>query len=189
MFRLIDITFPICPRMQVWPGDPEIRFHPGAVVRVELGAHTGTHVDAPRHYVEDGATVDQLDLADLCGPCRVLDVAGMDRVQLREAFEECRRDGVGRVLLKAEGGATLDLEGAHAAKRAGLRLVGPESMSIEEASGDGSVHRTLLEAGILILERLRLDFAAPGDYMLWALPIPLAGLDGAPCRVVLQCIR
>ena len=66
--RYIDITVPVYPGMRTWPGDPEDRYREGTIVGVELGAHTGTHVDAPRHYLVEGPTVEQLALDDLCGP-------------------------------------------------------------------------------------------------------------------------
>lgn len=179
----IDVTVPVFPGMRTWLGDPPVAFHEGPITGIEFGAHTGTHVDAPRHYVAGGRTVEQLDLDDLCGPCQVLDVSGMNSAAIALALEGC---GQRRVLLKQAGGAVLGAEAAAAARRKGIRLIGTESMSIEAADGDGSIHRSLLEDGIVVLESLTLSLVQPGDYDLFALPLPLVGLDGAPCRAVLR---
>ncbi len=184
--RYIDITVPVYPGMRTWPGDPEVRFREGTIVGVELGAHTGTHVDAPRHYLVEGPTVEQLALDDLCGPCEVLDVSGADHSGVALALEYCRQP---RILLKGAGdggGVTLDCQTAAIVCRKGVRLVGTESMSIEASDGDGSIHKALLENGIVILETLDLSGVQPGEYDLFALPMRLVGLDGAPCRAVLR---
>ena len=94
-----------------------------------------------------------------------------------------------RILLKGAGdggGATLDFQTAAIVCRKGVRLVGTESMSIEASDGDGSIHKALLENGIVILETLDLSGVQPGEYDLFALPMRLVGLDGAPCRAVLR---
>ena len=186
--RYIDITVPVFPGMQTWPGDPRVQFSEGPVARIEFGAHTGTHVDAPKHYLPHGRSVEQLDLNALCGPCEVLDVSGMDCDAMSLALERCHRP---RVLLKRAGGsdgATLSPEAAAIVSGKGICLIGTESMSIEALDGDGSIHKSLLEHGIVILETVTLRYVEPGDYDLFALPLPLVGLDGAPCRAVLRTL-
>ena len=153
--------------MPVYPGDPEVRIEQvnelPALSRLELGSHTGTHVDAASHFIPGGAGVDELPLDVLIGPCTV--VAG-------EGFAE-------RVLIK--GAEPFDELGAEALVAAGVKLVGVDGMSV----GDPDAHRVLLGAGIVAVEGLDLSAVEPGDYELICLPLNIAGCDGAPARAIL----
>jgi arylformamidase len=207
--RIYDVSIPIVTGGLVYPGNPPISITPqqaisqGAsanVSRLDLGSHTGTHVDAPKHFFDDGAGVDTLALDVLMGPARLL--AFGDRVTSVGEAELSAHDltGVTRVLLKTRNsqwlatGSTefhrdytyLAPDGAEYLARLGMRLVGVDYLSVEQFhSGHHRTHRTLLEQGIVIVEGLLLSEPTAGDYHFRCLPLRLVGLDGAPARAVL----
>jgi arylformamidase len=175
----IDITTPIRNGMPHWPGDPDVRVELIAsienggcnVTALSMCAHTGTHMDAPRHYLPDGATIDQLPPDAAIGPARV--TAGLPA--------DCRPGE--RILVK---GAILTLAAALQLASRGIRLVGVDSLSVGPGGDEGdAIHRVLLAAGVCLLEGLDLDAVEPGDYDLVALPLRIAGADGAPARAFL----
>jgi arylformamidase len=179
----IDISTPIRDGMPHWPGDPDVRVwrfssieYGGAnVTALSMCAHTGTHVDAPLHYVPGGASVDELPPEVGLGPARVV----------AEAPGDCRPGE--RILFK---GSALTLEAARQLARAGLRLAGVDSLSAGPAGAEGDeIHRVLLEAGVWILEGLDLSAVEPGQYELLCLPLRIAGADGAPARAFLRPIE
>ena len=211
MGRIIDISLSIGPGLLTWPGDP------GAVVErakkieagdaanvseLRLGSHTGTHVDPPVHFLPGEIGVDQLELDVFYGPAVVADLedvqgpVGADRLADLDLDE-----GVERLLLKTtnsqlwrqakvefpEKYVSLGLDGAEWAVDRGLRLVGIDFLSIEDAGGgqDHPVHRTLLSGGVIIVEGLNLSEVEPGDYVLSCLPLKISGGDGAPARAAL----
>ena len=193
--------------MVVYEGDPGVEIAPrleiarGDTANVSLlsmGSHTGTHVDAPAHFIEGGATVEALPLDSLIGPALVAEV-GCERLIGRRDLESLPLDGQSRLLLKTRNSAlwaagdfsrdfvALDLEGARYLTERGLRLIGIDYLSIEAFHSPGHpVHRHLLGAGVVILEGLDLGRVAPGVYELVCLPLPVRGIDGAPCRAVLR---
>jgi arylformamidase len=192
---IIDISRPIGPDTPVWPGDPPVVVEPVArleagdpagVSRLALGTHTGTHVDPPAHFIPGGATVDALALDVLVGPAVVADVIAAGPVD-RAALESLALpDGTTRLLLKtgADCGA-LTADGAQWLVDRGVSLVGADTLSIEPETLDYPVHRTLLGAGVVIVEGLDLRTVTPGPYQLVCLPLRIAGGDGAPARAVL----
>jgi arylformamidase len=192
---IIDISRPIGPDTPVWPGDPPVVVEPVArleagdpadVSRLTLGTHTGTHVDPPAHFVPGGATVDALALDVLVGPAVVADVNAAGPVD-RAALESLSLpEGTTRLLLKtgADSGA-LTADGAQWLVDRGVSLVGADTLSIEPETEDYPVHRTLLGAGVVIVEGLDLRAVTPGPYQLVCLPLRIAGGDGAPARAVL----
>jgi arylformamidase len=187
----IDVTMPLQPGIPHWPGNPTLEIvsqrEPGgaAVSRVALGTHTGTHVDAPSHYLEDGATLDEVPFDGLIGRARVVAIdAGVIGVHEIEALA-CAR-GESDVPFD-EGYVGLTLDGARALAACGPRLVGIDYLSIAAFDADGAaVHRALLGAGVWILEGLRLAGVGPGDHDLVCLPLRIAGADGAPARALLR---
>jgi arylformamidase len=165
--EIFDVSAPVRTGMPVYPGDPEVRLErvreSPAVSRLDFGVHTGTHVDAPLHFIDEGAGTDQLPLDVLIGPCEV--VAGTGAAE--------------RVLIK--NAPELDGAAAQALVDQGVRLVGVDRMSV----GDGEAHRTLLGAGVVVVEGLDLSAVEPGPYELYCLPLKLVGSDGAPARTIL----
>ena len=207
--RIYDISVTLRNGGLVYPGNPPIAITPeqaisegaGAnVSRIDFGSHTGTHVDAPKHFFDDGAGVDVLSLDVLIGPARL--IAFPDAVTSIGEAELLPHNltGVTRVLLKTRNSSWLGSgstefhpdytyvapDGAAYLAALGVRLVGVDYLSVEQFhSGHHRTHRTLLERGIVIVEGLLLSEPPAGDYGFCCLPLKLAGLDGAPARAVL----
>jgi len=205
--RIFDISVPLSSGGAVYPGNPIIRIEPHSELargassnlsRISFGSHSGTHVDAPRHFFEAGVTVDRLPLDVLMGPARVIafddDVMAVTADQLRPHA----LDGVARVLIRTRNSTFITdrafhsdftyvaPDGAEYLASLGVQLVGVDYYSVEQfRSGHHRTHRTLLERGIVIVEGLDFSTIAPGDYELCCLPLRLEGLDGAPARAVL----
>lgn len=196
--QCFDVTRTIVPDMAVYPGDPlpefSIQSHGGVrITGLHLCTHTGTHIDAPSHYLKDGAPIDQVPLTHLIGMCRLIDLSSVHG-EISAHDLKGRIGSEQRVLIKtAYSGrtgfdpryASLAPEAAHLLASAGMRCVGIDSPSIEAFSGNGTVHRTLLTAGTVIIEWLDLSAVPEGEYQMIALPLRLGGLDGSPARVVL----
>jgi arylformamidase len=205
---MIDISLTLDASLPVYPGDPPLEIElmasletgPCNVSRVSMGVHSGTHADAPAHFVRGGATFLQIPLQRYCGPCWVIELPEA-RVIGREALAEAwpARGLVERVLLKTpnsrrwgtpEAGKVyqaLDVEAAEWLVGVGVKLVGIDALSIEhDHDGTFPVHHTLLGADVLILEGLDLRNAAAGPYELLCLPLKLDTLDGGPVRAVLR---
>jgi arylformamidase len=165
--QIFDISVLVRSGMPVYPGDPEVRLErvseSPVVSRLDFGVHTGTHVDAPLHFIEGGAGSERLPLDVLVGPCHV--VAGTGVAE--------------RMLIK--GASRLDRAAAQALVDQNVRLVGVDQMSV----GDEEAHRVLLGAGVVVVEGLDLGAVEPGPYELYCLPLKLVGSDGAPARAVL----
>jgi arylformamidase len=209
MRRIIDITVTVTPQLPSWPGEPKLttsllrdmdRGDSCTVSRIEGGVHTGTHLDAPRHFIAGGIGVDELALEVLIGPARVAhfpDTAVVDAAMLESLALPA---GTTRLLLKTRNSALWNDPG-HAFREdyvaltpdaaqwivdRGIKLVGIDYLSIERFREPGHrTHKILLGAGVIAVEGLNLRQAAPGDYDLYCLPLKLAGADGAPARAVL----
>lgn len=204
--RYYDVTIPISEDLPVWPGDPRVDLErlryasDGNVVhgmRMRLGNHTGTHVDAPRHMIEDGATLDQIPIERWMGPARVVAVDA-PQIGARE-LAGVDLDGVDKVLLKTRNAGKLhepefdvdfvglEPDGARLLVERGVRLVGIDYLGIEAYTrSDFATHHILLGADVLIIEGLDLARVPPGDYELVCLPLLIDRSDGAPARVVLR---
>ena len=206
---IYDISVPLRSGGVVYPGNPAISItaqqaiSQGAganVSRIDIGSHSGTHVDAPKHFFDDGAGADTLPLDVLMGPARLIAVD--DAVKSVGETELRAHDlrGVTRVLIRTRNSAWLasgssefhpdytflSPEGAAYLVGLGVKLVGVDYLSVEQFhSGHHRTHRTLLGAEVVIIEGLVLTEPPPGDYELRCLPLRLTGLDGAPARAVL----
>jgi len=150
-----------------------------------LGSHTGTHVDAPSHFIADAPDLEAVGLEPFVGPCRVIE---LERLDLSTVTSE-------RVLMFKTSAEADGVDPRIAARlvAAGVRLVGIDALSIEplEAVVAGApTHRTLLAGGVVILEGLELDAVPPGDYFLVALPLRLQHSEASPVRaILLQPVR
>jgi arylformamidase len=207
MTKIIDVTVPLSAELPTFPGDPSFRLESthrlqdgGAynVAQLSLGTHTGTHVDAPFHFLPDGATVDDLPLEILLGKARVVDLGGRDAVDRADLEAADLREDL-RVLLKTRNSGQLRQQAfqedyvyltpdaATYLAQVGIKLVGFDYLSIEKfGSRDFAAHRALLEAGVVIVEGLDLSDVEPGEYDMTCLPLRIAGGDGSPARVVLR---
>ena len=174
---------------RVYPGDPEPRTTP--VYRLEqgdlcnvtalsLGSHTGTHMDAPSHFVPGGKAIDQVELSRCVGPCQVVEAQGLLEKTWAAAVLQ---QGVKRLLLKGQ--AQLSLEAAQELAQGGLLLLGVEAMSVAPDDDPAPVHRALLEREVAVLESIDLRQVPAGDYILLAQPLKYGGLDGAQVRALL----
>lgn len=207
MAIIYDISVPVVDGGLVYPGNPPIEIRPqqqvskGASANVSslsFGSHTATHVDAPKHFFDDGMPIDQLPLDVLMGPATLIcfedDVMAVGEKELK--MHELK--GHTRVLIKTRNSAFirdrefvkdytyLAPDGAEYLASLGMKLVGIDYLSIEQFhSGHHKTHRALLERGIVIVEGLDLSKPPIGPYDLRVLPLRLAGLDGAPARAVL----
>ena len=195
--EIFDISVPIRTGMVTYPGDPQVRLErvtsiadgaPANVSKLDFGVHSGTHVDAPVHFIEGAAGAEQLPLAVLLGPCVVVAVERLSRSDVARTPEDAER-----VLFKTpnselwtrnefpEEFARLDAEAAQLLVDRGVKLVGVDWLSV----GDEDVHHILLEASVVPIEGLDLRGVEPGDYFLVAAPLKIEGSDGAPARVLL----
>lgn len=191
---LYDLTHSLAPGMPVYPGDPEVAFHPHSdlerdgfrVAEVRLGTHAGTHLDAPAHFLPHGATVDQLPAEALVGPARVVGMDGPfhvapgERILLRSGWSARWGEADYHEAFPAIPAAL-----AEALAAAPAALIGLETPSLHpDHAEDDRLHRLLLGAGVVIVENLTGLDPLPEHVSLAALPFPLTGLDGSPCRVI-----
>ncbi len=205
--KLVDVSVPLTAPMPTFPGNPSFSEEPvkrtargdsANVTAVHLGTHSGTHVDAPRHFFDSAPGVDALPLDVLIGPALVVEIPGARRGIQASDLENVAEGDV-RVLLKTGNSALwqsnefhsdfafLDVSGARLLLDRGVRLVGIDYLSIEQFKRPGApVHRMLLEQRVVIVEGLNLSAAQPGRYEMYCLPLDIDGADGAPARVVLR---
>ena len=177
------------------------RGDPLALSAFSMGAHSGTHIDAPMHFIRDGAPVDQVALTALVGPARVIQIA--DSVQAIDSVELSRHQwrGAERVLFRTRSTmghwmsspvfhhdfAYVAPDAAQLLVDAGVTLVGIDYISAEQFGAPAPLtHRILLGRGIPIVEGLDLSDAPAGDYDLIVLPIKVRGHEGAPARAILR---
>jgi arylformamidase len=210
--KYFDVTVPISNTVPIYEGDPKAiveaasRITDGAPANVSklcFGAHTGTHVDAPSHFIEGTRRVDNLDLNKLIGPCRVVEIGAS--VYEIEANQIGDLNGIERVLFKTRNSSfwndpqngfredftSVSPAAAQALVDAGAKLVGIDYLSIEKfGSTDFATHLTFLKNEVVILEGLDLREVSAGDYELICLPLKYLGGegDGAPARTILRSL-
>ncbi len=208
--KIYDISLTISPDLPTWPGDSGItlertsKMEEGAdanVTHMSLGVHTGTHVDAPFHFMGgDSDTVEALPLDVLTGPALVVNLpkANVD-ITVADLRAADIPEGTNRLLLKtrnsawwAEGNNTfqedflaLDAAAAEWLVARGVKLVGVDYLSVAPFRAGVPTHRILLGADVIALEGLDLSAVEPGPYTLYCLPLKIAGSDGAPARAIL----
>ncbi len=206
MTKIIDITAPLSTGLARYPDDPPFelttfsRIADGAAynaARLSMSGHYGTHVDAPLHFVPQGASVDAVPLSILIGKARVIELAGLERIERTDLETFDLRDDI-RVLLKTrmsgqmrnatfhKNHVYLTSDAARYLVQAGLKLVGIDYVSIDRPDSGFPAHQELLGAGVVLVEGLDLSEVEPGEYELLCLPLPVAGGDAAPARVVLR---
>ena len=194
---MIDISVPIREGMVTYPGDPVVKLERVASIaegdfvnltRIDFGLHSGTHVDAPFHFIDGADGIDRLPLEALIGPCEVVEAPDLSRESVSRMPE-----GTTRVLFKTpnsklwarddfvEEFARLDGDAARLLVERRVRLVGVDYLSV----GDEEAHHILLGAGVVPVEGLDLRGVEPGRYDLICLPLRVVGADGGPARAVL----
>ena len=205
---MIDISVPLKDGMVHWPGDPPVRIRKVKEIGktgssdlslLSMGSHTGTHMDAPGHFLKDGWAIYRMPLSAVIGPARVIEVRDPKEIRAEDLRQHRIRRGE-RILFKTRNSSRcwktgsfvhdfvhLTAESARYLAGLKLRCVGVDYLSVGGYKKDGAqVHRLLLGAGIWIIEGLDLSRARPGRYELICLPLRIAGGDGAPARAVLR---
>jgi arylformamidase len=207
----IDVTATLDPATTpIYEGDPRMKFDfvkdmrkgdPLTLSAYSLGAHSGTHIDAPMHFVPGGASIDRVPLEPLIGPARVIDIP--DDVQAIDAAELNRHRwrGAQRVLFRTRSSrrgwmkspafhrdfAYIAPDAAQLLADAGVQLVGIDYISAEQFGAPTPLtHRILLGKGIPMVEGLALEAVPAGEYDLIVLPMKVAGHEGAPARAVMR---
>lgn len=208
---MIDVTVAMHHDMVVWPGDPPfsevfisaIAEGGQATVRqITLSTHTGTHLDAPSHFLGEGSGVDAVPLTHLIGAVTVIDTGSLNGITHNDLKQLIPGKEVpSRILFKTQNShrkiidelefhedfVALDASAAHWLTQHQVTTVGIDYYSIEPFHNPGNpVHQVLLQHGVAILEGIRLIDVEPGRYRLVALPLNLQGLDGSPMRVILE---
>ncbi len=199
-----DITVPIRADMPIYAGDPDVELERASsiadgghanVSKLSMGVHTGTHVDAPVHFIEGAPGMESVSLDALCGPAVVVDATSISGGSIGQSDLEAIdiTPGAERVLLKTRNSELwnrkeftrdflrLDGSGARFVVARGIRTIGIDYLSV----GDREAHRELLGAGVVPIEGLDLRQIEPGEYTLVCLPLDLVGSDGAPARAIL----
>ncbi len=207
----LDISVPVRNGMVHWPGDPE--FHINRVrdyangdnlvlSHIDLGVHTGTHMDAPVHFVPGGGTIDEIPLDATVGPARVIEISDPESVKRAELQAAHIQPGE-RILLKTANSNGLwnsdefqkdfvyiSHEGAEYLASIPIRAVGVDYLSVGGFYKDGpETHRALLGAGIWVIEGLNLARLTAGSYELICLPLKLMGAEGAPARAIARAVN
>lgn len=211
MSEWIDISVCISDELLVWPGDPPVGISKindmesgdeANLTRLNISAHTGTHMDAPRHFVKNGPGLDKIPLDAVVGECRVIEIEDTVSIKSSELKEYDIREGE-RILFKTrnadhewENNAFMDdfvhfeTEAAEYLAALQPRLIGIDYLSVSGYNkNETAVHQKFLEAGIWIIEGLKLKNVSRGKYELICLPIKIKDSDGAPARAIVRKIQ
>jgi arylformamidase len=204
----IDISVPLRDAMVHWPSDPPVSIkrvkdiEQGAAANlsvIPMGAHSGTHVDAPIHFVKQGQGIDNIPIDTLVGRARVIEIRDPESIKPEELSRHRIRRGE-RILFKTENSSHVwqkdefvedfvfisDAAADFLVDR-GIRLVGVDYLSVGSFKHGGSyVHKTLLSSGVWTIEGLNLSNVTPGNYDLICLPLRIVGGDGAPARAIIR---
>ena len=207
--RIYDITLTISPQMPVWPGDPGVALHRVSqiekgddfnVTRLEMGVHTGTHIDAPYHVLKgDTLTVEELPLKTLTGRAYVLNLPDVDLITAEILKDAEVPPRTRRLLFRTRNSdewnarvtefrsdfVAVSADGAQYLVDRGVKLVGVDYLSVAPYDNVLPTHQILLEAGVIVVEGLDLSQVTQGRYTLHCLPLKLAATDGAPARAIL----
>ena len=201
-----DISVPIHAGMPVYEGDPPVEItlfssiangDPANVSRLSMGAHTGSHVDAPLHFLSDGKAVNNIPLDVLIGPALVVEFKGAVSIS-RSDLAAAKLEGEERVLFRTSNSGLwrkerfqkeyiyISEDAAEYLVELGVSLVGMDYLSVEQyGAARPATHLKLLGAGVVLVEGLNLSEVQPGCYNLICLPLLIRGGDGSPCRAVL----
>ena len=211
MAHWIDVSLPLTTTLVAWAGAPQMRSRAlqtikknGAEVHdIALTTHTGTHIDAPRHFIAGTSAVDEIDVEKCIGTAHVVAVKPKKGWEIQpEDLGINNWKGIERIFFQTQDSKklfqkefttqyySLSVETATLLVRKGIKLVGMSYLGVEKAHNPGHpVHKTLLKAGIVIVEGCDLRAVKPGEYDCIALPLRLKGLDGSPARVLLRKVK
>ncbi len=206
--RTYDITLTITPEMTVWPGDPPVNMQRTSsidsgdssnVTQITMSCHTGTHVDAPDHFLNNGKTVESLSLDLLMGRVYVLHLPEVNLITASVLMDADIPPRTRRLLFKTRNSdywangnkefqtdfVGLSVDAAELLVDRNVRLVGVDYLSVAPFKNGKPVHTILLNAGVVVIEGLDLSKVSQGRYTLHCLPLKLGGAEGAPTRAIL----
>jgi arylformamidase len=206
----IDISVPVRNGMVHWPGDPPFQIEraldqakgdAATVSKMTLGVHTGTHMDAPLHFIQGARTIDQMPLDATIGRARVIPIHDAKSIKREELIPHAITAGE-RILFKTTNSAQawnsdqfdenfvfISQDAARYLAECRVGCVGVDYLSVGGFRQDGlETHQALLSAGIWVIEGLNLNGVEPGEYELVCLPLKLSGAEGSPARAVLRTI-
>jgi arylformamidase len=206
--KWIDISVTVRSGLVHWPGDPEVvvkrvvemeKGAPCNVSHISMGAHAGTHMDGPVHFIRNGKGLETLPFEATIGPARVIEIKDKVAISPEELAPHKLKAGE-RVLFKTRNSRRswkmdtfdedfiyISKEGAQFLVDRGIQTVGVDYFSVGGFKKDGvETHQILLGAGIWIIESLNLAKIAPGKYDLICLPVKVLNSDGAPARAILR---
>jgi arylformamidase len=210
--RIFDISVPISEEIPVWPGDPRVTLRQlssikagdhANVSQIRMSVHTGTHIDAPKHFIDSGNTIDQIPLEKLTGGVLVMDLGteithiSKDVLMTHPQIEQLMK--ASKVLFKTRNSSLwkthprtfqedyvgIDSSGADFLSTMDLHLVGVDYLSIAPFNETLEPHQTLLGKDIVLLEGIDLSEVSGGIYKLYCLPLNIKGCEGSPARVIL----
>jgi arylformamidase len=207
--KTYDISIPISSDLPVWPGDPPVvlervgKIEDGDeanITRLAMGVHTGTHVDAPFHFISDGNKLDQVPLNLMIGRAYVLHLPEVDLITADVLAKAEIPPRTRRVLFKTRNSelwargetkfqpdfVALSADGAQYMVDRGVKLVGIDYLSIAPFNDIIPTHQILLKANVVVLEGLNLTEVSQGRYTFYCLPLSIPGVDGAPARAILM---
>lgn len=199
--EMYDVTAPIYEGMPVYKNKEEKQPKISTVVnghvtesRISMDVHTGTHVDAPRHMINGGKTIETIPLEKLIRPCKVFDLTAVEEKISREDLEHLPIEKNDFVLFKTKNSyedhfnfsfVYVSESAAEFLKEKGIDGVAIDALGIERAQEGHPTHRILLSSGIIIMEGLRLKDVPEGEYFMICAPLKITGVDASPARVVL----
>ena len=204
----IDISVAVRAGLVHWPGDPPVRIDrvsdmdkgkEANLSQINMSVHSGTHMDAPLHFLKDGKSIDEVPISTLIGPARVIEITEPDVIHAEILASAGLAPGE-RILFKTRNSSInwpdqgflpdfvhLSAEAAGYLAEAGVLMVGVDYLSVSGyGKNEAQVHQNLLGAGIWVIEGLHLGAVTPGSYEMICLPMKLAGCEGAPARAVLR---
>lgn len=204
--QIIDISWPISNQMTTYKNKADVLIestrtwesHQSRESKLSCGVHTGTHVDAPAHFLADGKTVDQINLAQLIGSCQVFDLTHVQTCITDNDLKKIDFNQAKRVLFKTQNSFDnrsglfnpnfiyLDQTAAQYLANQKINVIGVDGLGVERNQPGHETHKILFEHNILIIEGLCLAQVEPGAYELICLPLALTGTDGAPARAILM---
>lgn len=205
VMKIIDISWPICSATTAYKDRKTIEFQATKDIVIDgaresclrMGAHSGTHVDAPSHFLLNGKTIDQILLEHLIGRCQVLDMTMVTDGITSDHLHK-HNIGVGDIILLKTTNSQqpydapfnphfiyVTADAAQYLKKREIKAVGIDYLGIERNQPNHATHTTLMEANIVIIEGLRLAHVQPGVYQFICLPLHIMGLEAAPARAIL----
>jgi arylformamidase len=204
----IDISVPLHNNLVHWPGNPPFEMelvqsikqgNAANLSKISMGAHSGTHVDAPYHFIQEGKDISSMPVDTMIGKARVIEIQDSRLIKPEELKVNNIQAGE-RILFKTRNSSrawenntfyedfvAISKETADFLCEKGVKVVGVDYLSVGGYKNDGAyIHRTLLKAGIWLIEGLNLSEVIPGNYFLICLPLKIMSADGSPARAILR---